>query len=183
MFARYPPPSRRVIFYAREAALNAGAVAIDSSHLLAGLILEVAGRETDWYKLGERFPEETARLRKMPRAAPKDIPLARDARRVLALAEVEANQLDCYWIDTDVLMLGMLRERDCDAVAKLQAAGLDIAEIRRHVSSYAGKQEDYGPIPALWRWWKPVTRGGRMAGMMYLLFVFVLIKFLTGRGC
>jgi|SRR5579859_54002 len=184
MFKRYPAPSRRAIFYAREAALHAGATHIDSTHLLSGLMREQTSRANGSFKLDERFPEEAARMRALNRASEqKDIPLAHDGKRVLAYAEEEANNLESYWIDTDHLILGMLRERKCAAAARLEESGLNIAEARKLVQSPSQPREIYGPIPALWQLSKPITRVGHFAGMFYLLIVALLIMFLAGKGC
>ncbi len=184
LFKRYSAPSRRAIFYAREAALHAGASQIDSMHLLSGLTLEQNSRANLSFKLGERFPEEAARMRALKWASDqKDIPLAHDGKRVLAYAEDEANNLESYWIDTDHLVLGILRERKCAAAARLEESGLSIAEARRLVESPSEPREIYGPIPALWQLSKPITRVGRAAGMFYVLIVVLLIMFLAGKGC
>jgi ATP-dependent Clp protease ATP-binding subunit ClpC len=184
MFKRYPPPSRRAIFFAREAALAAGAAEIDSMHLLSGLVLEKPSRANGLLKLDERFPEEAARMRALKRATErKDIPLTRDSKRILVFAAEEANELDDYWIDTDHLVLGILRERHCAAAAKLEAVGLKIEEARKQVAASSEQREPYGAVPALWRLAKPISRVGHFAGIMYLLLIFVLIKLLAQRSC
>lgn len=132
MFKRYSPPARRAIFYAREAALSAGATEIDSTHLLCALALEKSSCANRLFKLDERFPEEVAQMRVLKRAAgQKDLPLNRDSKRILAYAAEEANGLDDYWIDTDHLVLGILREHTCAAAAKLDSVGIKIEEGRR----------------------------------------------------
>jgi len=183
MFNRYPPPSRRAIFYARESALNSGASEIDSTHLLWGLTLEQTSRANGLFKLDQRFPDETARMRALKRAEQKDIPLARDGKRILAYAAEEANHLESYWIDTDHLILGILREPECAAAARLEQSGLNIAEARRLVDSQSELREIYGPVPVLWQLSKPITSIGRVAGMCYLLIIFLLITLLAGKGC
>jgi ATP-dependent Clp protease ATP-binding subunit ClpA len=107
MFKRYPPPSRRAIFYAQEAALNAGAAEIASMHVLYGLMLVPSSRANSLFKLDERFPEKAPQMRAMKRATgQRDIPLAQGSKRILAYAAEESNVLGDSWIDTDHLMLG-----------------------------------------------------------------------------
>ena len=184
MFNRFPRPSRHVIFYAREAALNMGAAQIDSTHLLRGLMLEDSSRANSVFRLAELFPQEAAEVRKMQRAhEQKDIPLAKEGKRILRLAEDEADRQDCYWIDTDHLTLGVLRESKCQAAVKLTGSGLGIEEARNRVINSSGERQSYGAIPALWWLSKPITRVGRFAGIMYLILIVVLIKLLNGRGC
>ena len=184
MFKRYPPPSRRAIFYARESALHAGATEIDSIHLLWGLTLERTSRANTVFRLDERFPEESARMRTLKRATdPKEIPLSPEVKKVLVYAADEANHIDSYWIDTDHLTLGILRQRDCAATAKLGVSGLLIEEARKQVESSSDEREQYGPIPMLWRLEKPISRIGHVAGFMYLVLLVVLISLVTGKGC
>ena len=184
IFNRYPPPSRRAIFYAREWALNSGASEIDSIHLVLGLTVEKTTRANTVLKFHERFPEEAARLRAMTRPAERrDIPLARDVKRILARAVEEANEQDSYWIDTDHLALGILREPDCAGAAKLRAVGIWIERARQQVEETADQREQYGSVPALWRLAKPISAVGHTAGILYLLLVVILISLLAGRGC
>jgi ATP-dependent Clp protease ATP-binding subunit ClpA len=183
IFNRYPPSSRRAIFYAREWALNSGASEIDSIHLLSGLTVDKTTRANTVLKLDERFPEEAARLRAMTRStAHRNIPLGREVKRILARAVEEANEQDSYWIDMDHLALGILREQDCAAASSLRSAGIRIKEARKQVEETAEQREQYGPIPAFWTLAKPISRVGRTAGMLYLLLVVVLIS-LVRRGC
>jgi ATP-dependent Clp protease ATP-binding subunit ClpC len=184
MFKRYSPPARRAIFYAREAALSAGATEIDSTHLLCALALEKSSCANRLFKLDERFPEEVAQMRVLKRAAgQKDLPLNRDSKRILAYAAEEANGLDDYWIDTDHLVLGILREHTCAAAAKLDSVGIKIEEGRRQVAAFCEQRESYGAVPALWRLAKPITRVGHFAGIMYLLLIVGLIGILSAHGC
>lgn len=184
IFNRYPPPSRRAIFYALETALHAGAQEVDSVHLLSGVLFESTTRANTLFSLEERLPAEVKTARAVTMVPnPKTLPLARDSRRVLAFAAEEANRLDDYWIDTDYLILGTLREKSSPAAAKLGAAGLRIDKARDLVASSKEVREAYGPVPALWQLSKPIARVGRVAGIMYLLLLAILIKFLLGRSC
>ena len=184
LFRRYPPPNRRAVFYAREAALYANADEIDTIHLLCGLLVEPSARANQLFRLEERFPEETARIRALKAfPEPRTIPLSHESKRVLAYAEAEADRLDDYWIDTDHVALGILRECNCPAAALLDAAGLKIEEARRQVSASSDQRENYGAVPALWRLARPISRIGYVAGMWYVALIVLLIKLLTGRGC
>lgn len=183
-FNRYTSPARRVIFFAREAALNSNAIEIDSLHILSGLILEDGAKEENLFRLGELFPEQFAQMRNMKRSVePRDIPLTREAKRVLARSAIEADALDNYWIDTCHLMLGILREATCAAAVKLNGVGITLEGTRRKIVELPEQRPTHGPVPALWRFSKPITRVGHVAGIAYLLFIFVLIKMLTQRSC
>jgi len=183
MFKRYPPPSRRVIYFAREAALHAGVNAIDSTHILSGLLMEESTRVNKLFHLADRFPEQAARLRSLAKfSQPRDIPLAKEGKRILAQAAEEANRLDDYWIDTDHLMLGILSQESSAGAIMLHGIGLGISEARGVIAK-TSPREDFGPEPALWWLEKPITRIGKWTGLLYLLGVITLIRLLTEHSC
>jgi hypothetical protein len=148
--------------------------------------LQKPSRANELFKLDERFPEEIIRMHALKRATEqRDIPLTFDCKRALAYAAEEANRQDDYWIDTDHLVLGILREHTSAAATRLVVSGLKIEEARRQVaaSSSSDQRESYGAVPILWRLAKPVTPSGRFAGIMYLLLIVVLVRLLTEHGC
>ena len=184
MFKRFAPPARRAIYFAREAALHAGSGNIDSAHLLSGLLVEQSTRVNQLFHLSERFPEETARLRALTKfPQPRDIPLSKDGKKVVAGAALEANALNDYWIDTDHLMLAILRDGSSTGAAMLTKVGFESSEVRDAISKTPGLQTSYGPVPALWWLEKPITRIGKWAGLLYLLGVLILIRLLAENGC
>jgi hypothetical protein len=122
-------------------------------------------------------------LKNFPESKAGDIPLANDGKRVVAYAAEEASRLDDYWIDTDHLVLGILRDHNCSGAAALNRAGLQIAASRDIVAAHRASREPYGPVPALWFLEKPLSRMNRWAGFLYLLGAFCLFRILTERSC
>jgi ATP-dependent Clp protease ATP-binding subunit ClpA len=184
MFHRYATPARRVIFFAREAALHAGSSAIDSTHILSGLLVEESTRVNKILGLNSRFTEETARMRALKKfAQPRDIPLSKDGKRVVAGASAEANRMDDYWIDTDHLLLAILRADPSPGAAMLNKAGFRLNEVRDLISKTSDSRDNHGPVPAFWRLTKPISRAGKVAGFLYLLGILVLVRVLTEVGC
>jgi hypothetical protein len=59
MFERYTDECKRAIFFAQQTALREGATAIDSRHLLLGLLSEAETRADVVFRLRDLFPEET----------------------------------------------------------------------------------------------------------------------------
>src|SRR2546430_12790170 len=99
-FQRYTASARRVIFFAREAALHAGSSHIDSTHILSGLLVEQSTRVNKIFQLSERFPEETSYMRALGRfPQPRDISLSKDGKGVVAGAAAGANPLHNHLID------------------------------------------------------------------------------------
>jgi ATP-dependent Clp protease ATP-binding subunit ClpC len=184
MFERYSAPSRRAIFYARAVALNDGATEIDSMHLLSGLSVEKSSQANTLFKLKGRFPEEFARAR-IARWAheQKDLRLTDDCKRVLAFTAEEANRMDDYWIDTDHLVLGVLREGICTAATRLQASGLTIDQARAQVSCSAQEPHEYSPAKKEWWPSRPTTIGGQIAAATHVLLIVLLLKLVTQTSC
>jgi ATP-dependent Clp protease ATP-binding subunit ClpC len=134
MFERYTDECKRAIFLAQQTALHSGATAIDSNHLLVGLLITKDARANDIFRLQELLPDA------MPKTAftrqgiiKKTIPLSNDGKRVVAFTADEANRLRDYWIDTEHVVLGILREESNSAAAKLRAVGLGLESCRQQV--------------------------------------------------
>ena len=67
MFERYTEPARRLIFFARYEAAQLGGAAIDTEHLLPGLLREGVGGDERWsvtfFADGKTTAEVSARFR------------------------------------------------------------------------------------------------------------------------
>jgi ATP-dependent Clp protease ATP-binding subunit ClpC len=135
MFERYTEESRRAIFFARYSALSSGKAAIDSNHLLLGLVWEKGTRANALFQLRALLPEETSRkTTSVAQSIETGISLSDDSKRALAWTAIEADQLKDYWIDTEHLVLGILREEESSAAAKLRAVGLNLESARKLVA-------------------------------------------------
>ena len=184
MFERYVPESRRAVFFARESALHENADAIAPRHLLLGLLIEHASRANTSLHLADLFPDIAARQRSLrPHPTPKDIPLTNESKRILAYASQEANYLADYWIDTDHLLLGILRERKSEAALMLRERGMQMGAARDTILQHRGSRPDYGPRPLIWSWSWPISHVGRWAGPVYLAAIILLIGLLGPRSC
>jgi ATP-dependent Clp protease ATP-binding subunit ClpC len=138
MFERYSEPARRVIFYSRYMASQAGSPEIETEHLLLGLLradMALARRFLGSPWAAEEVWREMER-KKPPRAIPcgVDLPLSTESKRVLFLAAEEADRLPSKKIRTDHLLLGLLRDEGCFAAALLNERGLHLASTRKELS-------------------------------------------------
>jgi ATP-dependent Clp protease ATP-binding subunit ClpA len=170
MFERYTEPARQAIFYARAIAISNGAPMIDSTHLLYGLMWPDRSRAQVLFHLREKFPQYCQRSRRsLLRTTRKsqDLRLTDEVKRTLAYAAMEADAMGDIWVDTDHLLLGILREPACQAAKQLTGAGLTVEESRSMVMENQSSRPDYGPVFPLgvalswtdllmlrWRWWK-----------------------------
>jgi ATP-dependent Clp protease ATP-binding subunit ClpC len=152
MFERYTDPCRKAVF-ARQTALLQKASAIDSDHLLLGVLLELRSRADDIFQLRNLLPEDSARhdvVAKQSYLRSADIPLSDDGKRVVAYTAQEADRLRDYWIDTEHLVLAMLRAGNNVAAAELRQVGLELEPCPQRVLDTAGSRQ---LRPNLLMWW------------------------------
>jgi hypothetical protein len=143
MFERYTEKARRVIFFARYEASHYGSPAIDTEHLLLGLLREA--KEIS-LKLGEGAAQ--AIRTQIDARAPKhepiptnvDLPLSEAAKRVLKYASEEADRPNHRHIGTEHLFLGLLCEKDCLAAQVLQPYGSQAEKIRKELETTAAPE-------------------------------------------
>jgi ATP-dependent Clp protease ATP-binding subunit ClpC len=170
MFERYTESAKRAIFYARAIALINNAPKIDAIHLLWGLMWPDTSRAQVIFCLREKFPQYRRHSRRsLLRTTWKshDLRLTDEAKKTLAYAAMEADAMGDAWVDTDHLLLGILRESGCQAARQLTAAGLTLEKSRPVVMENQSLRPDYGPVIPLgvslswlellrsrWRVWK-----------------------------
>jgi ATP-dependent Clp protease ATP-binding subunit ClpC len=153
MFERYNGHARRAIFFARYAASQSGSPAIETEHLLLGLVREVGplfarfAPNVTLEELRERIPRtilvETPSLR-------IHMPLTNECKRILGFSAEEANGLDHRYIGAEHLLLGILRENTCRAARVLSELGVRLEESRQSLAldtPESSGPDTSGPIP------------------------------------
>jgi hypothetical protein len=132
MFERYTEPARRLIFFARWEAAQAGSPRMEPEHLALALL-----RDNLILRLlpDSRKPFEAA-LREAvvqhdTRPTSVDLPLSESLKRVLANGAAAAVSLDDPQIRTGHLLLGLLQETDCPAVGVIAKFGITEERVLR----------------------------------------------------
>jgi ATP-dependent Clp protease ATP-binding subunit ClpC len=147
---RFAPAAIRVVQYAKEEARRFRGNTVGTEHILLGLIREsegVAARVLD--RLGVslgRTQNEIRRqmdVRKERGAGAASRTWSAGARRVLELALEEAREVNPKlglpnYVDTEHLLLGLIRESDSGAARVLTALGVDPAQVRQEVVKRLG---------------------------------------------
>src|SRR6187455_2514644 len=116
VFERYTERARRVIFFARYEASQLGSHSIQTEHVLLGLIREGKGLTQRLLNRGSLKMEDVrrqveGRCRYGEHVSTTvEMPLSPEVKRVLALAQDEAEQLGHSYTGTEHLLLGLLRE-------------------------------------------------------------------------
>jgi ATP-dependent Clp protease ATP-binding subunit ClpC len=139
MFERYTDSAKRALFFARYECSQLGSVELGSDHLLLGLIqdargivqkvLSTAGIASD--DLRRDVEGRTALREKVSTSV--EIPFDGEAKRALINAAEEADRFRHTYIDTEHLLLGLLREEGSIAGSILVARGLRLEEARNQV--------------------------------------------------
>lgn len=152
MLENFTERARRSLFFARYEAARAGSSAIESEHLLLGLLRE--GDEVI-EQLLSRFAVDSHTLQQeLGVGAPSgsvpsgDLPLSQEARRVLLFAAHEAEVAGQLGVGNEHILLGLLRLETCMAARFLRAHGItlfaareELAEISQERDLRRGKKE------------------------------------------
>jgi uncharacterized protein YbbC (DUF1343 family) len=140
MFERYTEKARRVIFFARYEASQFGAPMIEPEHILLGVLREDKPLLAHMLSAPQTL-EETIRREIEGRAPLREkistsveLPLAPEAKRVLAYAHEESDRCGHRHIGTEHMLMGLLREERTVAAEVLNEQGLDLAAVRAAVA-------------------------------------------------
>jgi len=135
MFERYTQAARVAIFAARYHAGESDSVSIETEHLLLGLadadgalLRRVLGSE----ELVEALCKELRPTSVRPHVtAGGDLPLTDESKRVLAYGAEEGSRLGHQHLDTEHLLVGLMREENCRAAQVLRERGLTLEQARK----------------------------------------------------
>ena len=136
MFERFTERAWRCIYFARQSASEYGSQTIETEHLLLGLLREdadVIGRFLLSKTANDIRAEVEKRIAQRNVSTSIDPPLSLYCKRTIAYAAEEAERLSHRHINTDHLLIGVVREEDGMAGQILRSAGLTVAAMRRQV--------------------------------------------------
>ena len=156
MWQRFTEPARRVVLLAQEEASRMNSAYVGTEHLLLGLVREIDGfaaqilqmMGVDLQKLRDEIESQNDAV-----SGVNEPKLTPEAGHILELAAEEASRMhdadrDAN-IDTEHLLLGLLREKDGTAAQLLHTLGLDVEKARtRILVLYLGPAASlYAPEP------------------------------------
>jgi ATP-dependent Clp protease ATP-binding subunit ClpC len=140
MFERYTEGARRVLFYARFEASQRGESTITAELTLLGLVRERKGISDRILRSVNVSYEQLARELETGKSPHEhiptsvEIPFSQDAKDVLQLAAVEADDLKHRDIGTEHLLLALLRKDETRAAAILRRHGLTLEGAREQLA-------------------------------------------------
>lgn len=143
MEAKFSPRVKDVITYSREEALRNGNDYIGIEHLLLGLIREGEGLAihimtnlgVDLVKLKTSI-EVTIRSDVTKKRSAENIPLVKQAERVLKITYLEAKLFNSDLIGTEHLLLSILKDHDNFATKLLLQKGVDYDTVKEEIQMY-----------------------------------------------
>jgi ATP-dependent Clp protease ATP-binding subunit ClpC len=138
MFERFTDQARRIVVLAQEEARLLSHDYIGTEHLLLGLVREDQSIAAEalaslGIKLEAVRQQVLEIVGKGKRGSSGHIPFTSRAKKVLELSLREALQLGHNYIDTEHVLLGLLREGNGVAVRILAELGADPRSVRRTV--------------------------------------------------
>jgi ATP-dependent Clp protease ATP-binding subunit ClpC len=127
------------LFFARYEATQLGSTAIETEHLLLGLIREGKGLTSRIFtrshlsleSIRKEIEGRTVFREKVSTSV--DIPFSSETKRVLQFAAEEADRLLHTYIGTEHLLLGLLREERSVAASILYEKGMRLASVREDI--------------------------------------------------
>jgi ATP-dependent Clp protease ATP-binding subunit ClpC len=136
MFERYTEAARRSLFFARYEASQLGSRAIETEHILLGLMRDRSGLASRLLASSHVTSESVRRVVEERSAAREkistsvEIPFSAETKRVLQHALAEADGLGHNYVDTEHLLLGLLHEERTVAGSILASRGLHLDRVR-----------------------------------------------------
>lgn len=168
MFERYTERARRAIFFARYEASNYGSRYIETEHLLLGLLREDRAL-AKWFP-GESDIEPTIRAeiekwitRSEPIAVSVEVPLSVECKKVLISASETSERLGHRQVETEHILVAILRVDASLAAQTLTARGLEAGPILEQLAKAPSpKYQSKATISA------SLTLDGFLAGLKWL---------------
>ena len=153
MFERCTESARRAVYFAHFLAVVSDRQEITSVDLLCSLLFDGVSRVQAIFQLRDQFPLYKGCPGKYEKAPkPPVLPqLTAESKQILNWTQVEANELRDYWIDTEHVLLGILRVRKCDAAKYLMRTGLTLPDTRKSIKQNRNSRPVYGPVSLWWR--------------------------------
>ncbi len=147
MFERFNEHVRRSLFFARYEASRSNSRSIATQHVLLGMLREadpafsrlLDERGIDARELREELLGDRVALDRV--STSPDLPLAEESKKALAFAVHEAENMGHTGVDSEHLVLGLMRVEGSAAAAYLGARGLDLFELREDVERHGRELE------------------------------------------
>ena len=158
MDSNFSPKVKEIISYSREEALRLGNDFIGTEHLLLGLIREGDGlavkvlqsMQVDLYDLRKELELAIKDKNNKPLANINSLPLTKQAEKVIRITVLEAKALKSPTVETEHLMLSILKNKENVATQILHQYQVDYERFKNEYGILQGDTSsaaDYGSDP------------------------------------
>ncbi len=157
MDSNFSPKVKEIISYSREEALRLGNDFIGTEHLLLGLIREGDGLavrvlqalQVDLFDLRKELEVAIKDKNNKPLANINSLPLTKQAEKVIRITVLEAKALKSTTVETEHLMLSILKNKENVATQILHQYDVDYERFKSELSILQGDapRGDYGSDP------------------------------------
>lgn len=157
MDSNFSPKVKEIISYSREEALRLGNDFIGTEHLLLGLIREGDGMavrvlqamQVDLFDLRKELEVAIKDKSNKPLANINSLPLTKQAEKVIRITVLEAKSLRSATVETEHLMLSILKNKENVATQILHQYDVDYERFKSELSILQGEtpRADYGSDP------------------------------------
>jgi ATP-dependent Clp protease ATP-binding subunit ClpC len=157
MDSNFSPKVKEIISYSREEALRLGNDFIGTEHLLLGLIREGDGlavrvlqsMQVDLFDLRKELEQAIKDKNNKPLANINSLPLTKQAEKVIRITVLEAKALKSPTVETEHLMLSILKNKENVATQILHQYEVDYDRFKNELAILQGESPsaDYGSDP------------------------------------
>jgi ATP-dependent Clp protease ATP-binding subunit ClpC len=157
MDSNFSPKVKEIISYSREEALRLGNDFIGTEHLLLGLIRDGDGlavrvlqtMQVDLFELRKELEIAIKDKSNKPLANINSLPLTKQAEKVIRITVLEAKALKSATVETEHLMLSILKNKENVATQILHHYDVDYDRFKNELSILQGgsPSADYGGDP------------------------------------
>ncbi len=152
MEAKFSQRVKDVLKYSREEAMRLGNDYIGLEHLLLGLLRDGEGIAInilfyfgiEIHELREKIEKAILKTEKKRITKNDNIPLIKQAERVLKITYLEAKLFNSELIDTQHLLLAMLKEEDSYVAKQLLQYGVDYKSVKKELPNIPDIELDSG---------------------------------------
>lgn len=157
MDSNFSPKVKEIISYSREEALRLGNDFIGTEHLLLGMIREGEGlavrvlqnMNVDLFDLRKELEVAIKDKNNKPLANINSLPLTKQAEKVIRITVLEAKALKSQTVETEHLMLSILKNKENVATQILHQFEVDYERFKNELAIMQGESPsaDYGGDP------------------------------------
>ncbi len=143
MDAKFSQQIKDIIAYSREEAIRLGNDTLETDHLFLGLLREGRGAaiETlislgvDLLDVRKKIEKDLREDQILDKSKQGELPVKNNAARVLKLVWLEARALNSDVVDTEHLMLAIMRDESCRTVAVLNDENVDYELLKSRITN------------------------------------------------